>query len=157
MDKEFKKLFMTAHAARTASLDPLQKYRFRITIPGLPTEIGFQTVSGLSLEIGVSEYSEGGYAYAHKLPGKPTVGEVTCERGAYKDSSLADLIKETLTNPNFRQTIVIEHLDRFGNVGRTYKLAEAWVSKWESSDLDATSDDVAIEKLTIQYEYLLDE
>lgn len=153
----FKRLFMTAHAARTASLDPLQKYRFRVTIPGLPAEMGFQTISGLSHEISVSEYAEGGYEYSHKLPGKPTVGELTCERGAYQDTSLADLLKETLTNPNFRNTVVIEHLDRFGNVARTYKLAEAWVSKWESSDLDATSDDVAIESLTLQYEYLLDE
>lgn len=152
-----KKLFMTVHAARTASLDPLQKYRFRVTIPGLPSEIGFQTISGLSHEISVSEYSEGGYEYSHKLPGKPKVGEVTCEKGAYQDTSFVDLFKATLTNPNFRNTIVIEHLDRFGNVGRTYKLAEAWVSKWESSDLDASSDDVAIEKITIQYEYLLNE
>lgn len=152
----FNKLFMTAHAARTASLDPLQKFRFRVTIPGLPSEIGFQTVSGLSHEVGVAEYSEGGYEYTHKLPGKPNVSEVTCERGAYQDSALADLIKETLTNPDFRQTIIIEHLDRFGNVGKTYKLAEAWVSKWEGSDLDATSDDVAIEKITIQFEYYLD-
>lgn len=148
---------MTAYAARTASLDPLQKFRFRVTIPGLPSEIGFQTVSGLSYEVNSTEYSEGGYEYTHKLPGKPSVGEITCERGAYQDTSLADLIKETLTNPDFRQTIVIEHLDRFGNVGRTYKLAEAWVSKWEGSDLDASSDDVAIEKITIQFEYYLDE
>lgn len=152
-----KKLIKTVHAARTASLDPLQKFRFRVTIPGLPTEIGFQTVSGLSHEIGVAEYSEGGYEYTHKLPGKPTVSEVTCERGAYQDSALATLIKETLTNEDFRQTIIIEHLDRFGNAGKTYKLAEAWVSKWEGSDLDATSDDVAIEKITIQFEYYLDD
>jgi phage tail-like protein len=152
-----KKLIKTVHAARTASLDPLQKFRFRVTIPGLPTEIGFQTVSGLSHEIGVAEYAEGGYEYTHKLPGKPKVGEITCERGAYQDSALAALIKETLTNEDFRQTIIIEHLDRFGNAGKTYKLAEAWVSKWEGSDLDATSDDVAIEKITIQFEYYLDE
>ena len=152
-----KKLIKTVHAARTASLDPLQKFRFRGTIPGLPTEIGFQTVSGLSHEIGVAEYAEGGYEYTHKLPGKPKVGEITCERGAYQDSALAALIKETLTNEDFRQTIIIEHLDRFGNAGKTYKLAEAWVSKWEGSDLDATSDDVAIEKITIQFEYYLDE
>ena len=152
-----KKLIKTVHAARTASLDPLQKFRFRVTIPGLPTEIGFQTVSGLSHEIGVAEYAEGGYEYTHKLPGKPKVGEITCERGAYQDSALGALIKETLTNEDFRQTIIIEHLDRFGNAGKTYKLAEAWVSKWEGSDLDATSDDVAIEKITIQFEYYLDE
>lgn len=153
-----KKLFITAHAARTASLDPLQKYRFRVTIPGIPAEVGFQKASGLNLEIGVAEYAEGGYSYTHKLPGKPKVGEVTLEQGAFSsdtDISSMQLVKDTLTKPDFRSTVIIEHLDRFGNPGRVFKLAEAWASKWEGSDLDATSDDAAIDTLTLQFEYFL--
>lgn len=146
-----------AYAARTTSLDPLQKYKFRLTIPGIPSEVGFQKVSGLTHEVGVAEYTEGGYDYTHKLPGKPKVGEVTLERGAYADKNLEDMIKTTLTNPDMRGTVIIEQLDRYGNAGRTYKLAEAWCSKWESSDFDSSSDDVAIEKITLQYEYFLDE
>lgn len=145
------------HAARTTTLDPLQKYKFRLTVPGIPTEIGFQKVSGLTHEVGVAEYAEGGYDYAHKLPGKPKVGEVTLERGAYLSRELEDMLKSTLTNPDMRGTVIIEHLDRYGSAGRTYKLAEAWCSKWESSDLDASSDDVAIEKITLQFEYFLED
>lgn len=153
-----KKLFMTAHAARTASLDPLQKYRFRVIIPSISAEIGFTTVSGLNLEIGVAEYSEGGYPYAHKLPGKPKVGEVTCEKGMYVGSQdMYNLVKSTLTNGDFRQTVIIQHLTRDGEVGIEYKLAECWASKWETGGLDASSDDVAMETLTLQYEYMLDD
>lgn len=144
-----------AHAARTTSVDPLQKFKFRLTIPGLPSGIGFQKVSGLSHEVGVTEYDEGGFDYTHKLPGKPKVPEVTAERGSYADTSFHDLLKSTLTNPNLRNTVIFEQLNRFGETIRTYKLAEAWVSKWEGSDADASSDDVAIEKLTIQFEYYL--
>ena len=32
--------------------------------------MGFQKVSGLTREIGVVEYDEGGYSYTHKLTGK---------------------------------------------------------------------------------------
>ena len=78
------------------------------------------------------------------------------ERGAFADRSLEELWKKTLMDSSARNTIIIEMLDRQGNVSRTYKLAEAWVSKWEGSDLDATSDDVAIEKITVQHEYFLD-
>ena len=148
--------FIKAHAARTTSVDPLQKFKFRLTIPGLPSGIGFQKVSGLTQEVAVTEYDEGGFSHTHKLPGRQKVGEVTAERGAYADNSFHNLLKQSLTNPNMRNTIIIEHLDRFGNPARTYKLAEAWVSKWESNDFDASSDDVAIEKLTIQFEYFLD-
>ena len=144
-----------AHAARTISQDPLQKFKFRVSIPGLP-EMGFQKCSGLSDEATSTEYDEGGFDFTHKMPGRRKVGDVTLERGAYRDNSFQHLIQEALTNESMRNTITIEHLDRFNNVARTYKLAEAWVSKWEGSDLDATSDDVAIEKITIIFEYFLD-
>ena len=145
-----------AFAARTTSVDPLQKFKFRLTIPGLPSGIGFQKVSGLTHEVGVAEYDEGGFEYTHKLPGRQKVGEVTAERGSYADNSFQNLLKQTLTNPNMRNTVIFEQLNRYGEAVRTYKLAEAWVSKWEGSDADASSDDVAIEKLTIQFEYFLD-
>ena len=145
-----------ASAARTTSVDPLQKFKFRLTVPGLPSGIGFQKVSGLTHEVGVTEYDEGGFDYTHKLPGRQKVGEVTAERGSYADNSFQNLLKQTLTNPSMRNTVIFEQLNRYGEAVRTYKLAEAWVSKWEGSDADASSDDVAIEKLTIQFEYFLD-
>ena len=147
---------INAFAARTTSVDPLQKFKFRLTVPGLPAGIGFQKVSGLSHEVGVAEYDEGGFDYTHKLPGRQKVGEVTAERGSYADKSFQDLLKQSLTNPAVRNTVIFEQLDRYGKAVRTYKLAEAWVSKWEGSDADAGSDDVAIEKITIQFEYYLD-
>ena len=141
--------------ARTIANDPLQKFMFRVTIPGLPTGLGFQKVGGLTREVGVVEYLEGLYQHTHKLPGREKVGEVTLERGSYATKELEAQYKKVLTDSNLRNTVIIEILDRFGNAKRTYKLAEAWVSKWEGSDLDASSDDVAIEKLTVQFEYFL--
>lgn len=153
-EKLLSKFVMEAHASRTISQDPLQKFKFRVTLPGFPP-MGFQKCSGLSDEATSTEYDEGGFDYTHKIPGRRKVGDVTLERGAYADNSFQHLIQDALTNESMRQTITIEHLDRFGNVARTYKLAEAWVSKWEGSDLDASSDDVAIEKLTVVFEYFL--
>lgn len=149
-------MFIKAFAARTITNDPLQKFMFRVTVPGLPAGIGFQKVGGLTREVGVVEYLEGMYEYTHKLPGREKVSEVTLERGTYANKDFETLYKQVLTNPNIRNTIVIEILNRFGDTVRTYKLAEAWVSKWEGTDLDATSDDVAIERLTVQFEYFLD-
>ena len=147
-------LVLMAHAARTSSEDPLQKFKFRVTIPGVPSQIGFQKVSGLSKEVNVVEYDESAFEYTHKLPGKTKFGEVTMERGMFSDSSMLDQMK-VIQNPDYRTTMIVQLMDRFGNVQRTWKLAEAWISKWEGSDLDATSDDVAIETITVQYEYML--
>ena len=147
-------LVLMAHAARTSSEDPLQKFKFRVTIPGIPSQIGFQKVSGLSKEVNVVEYDESAFEYTHKLPGKTKFGEVTMERGMFSDISMLDQMK-VIQNPDYRTTMIVQLMDRFGNVQRTWKLAEAWISKWEGSDLDATSDDVAIETITVQYEYML--
>jgi phage tail-like protein len=147
--------FINAFASRSTTVDPATKAKFRVSIPGLPTSIGFQKCSGLSLEVGVSEYEESGFENTHKLVGRQKVEAVTLERGVYADTDMMALVKSAMTNPDIRNTIIIEHLTPTGVVARKYQLAEAWVSKWEGSDLDASSDDAAIEKITIQFEYYM--
>lgn len=149
-------LIKKAFASRTATEDPLQKYNYTVTIPGYTEGMGFQKCSGLSREINVTEYKEGGDPYTHKLPGREKAGEITLERGVYASEGLEKIYKDLLSKPDFRKTVVINLKDRFGKIQRTYNLAEAWVSKWEGTDFDSGSDDVAIEKITIQYEHLID-
>lgn len=144
-----------AYASRTFVKDPLQSFMFKVQISGLPTGIGFQKVAGLSREVAVVEYLENMYAHTHKLPGRESVGEVTFERGMYADNYLQQLYEGIFKKTATRNTVVIQVCDRFGNVRREFQLAECWFSKYEVADLDATSDDVIIETLTMQFEYFL--
>lgn len=141
--------------ARTIQQDPLQSFMFKVTIAGLPTGVGFQKVGGLSREVAVVEYLENMYEHKHKLPGRESVGEVTFERGMYADDYLQTLYESVFNNNTVRSTVTIDVLDRFGNIRRSFQLAECWFSKYEVGDLDATSDDVIIETLTMQYESFL--
>lgn len=151
-----KNVFTTkAYASRTISQDPLQSFMFRVTIAGLPTGIGFQKVSGLSREVAVVEYLENMYDHKHKLPGRESVGEITFERGMYADDFLQTQYETVFNNDACRSTVVIQVCDRFGNIRREFQLAECWFSKYEVGDLDATSDDVIVETLTMQFEYFL--
>lgn len=142
--------------SRTVADDPLQKFMFKITYPGLADGINFQKLSGLSREVAVVEYLEGTFQHVHKLAGREKFADITLERGSYSSQALMEEFKQVLTNPARRTTLTIQILDRFGDVQREYNLAEAWITKWEESDLDATSDDVAIEKITVSYEYLIE-
>lgn len=144
-----------AFAVRTAEQDPLQSFMFRVQISGLPTGVGFQKIGGLSREVAVVEYLENMYDHTHKLPGRETVGEITFERGMYADDYLQTQYENVIKNPNYRTNVVIQVCDRFGNVRREFSLAECWFNKYEVGDLDATSDDVIIETLTMQFEYFL--
>ena len=146
---------LKAYASITIESDPLQSFMFKVSIPGLPTGVGFQKVSGLSREVEVIEYFENMSEHAHKLPGRESVGEVTFERGMYADDYLQTLYEKVFNNNAVRNTVVIQVCDRFGKIRREFKCAEAWFSKYECGDLDATSSDVVIETLTMVYEYLL--
>ena len=151
----FKGLALNAMASRTIEADPLQSFMFRVSIPGLPTGVGFQKVGGLSREVEVVEYLENMYDHTHKLPGRETVSDVTFERGMYADGYLQGIYEKVFNNNTVRNTVVIQVCDRFGKIRREFKCAEAWFSKYECADLDATSSDVIIETLTMTFEYFL--
>ncbi len=151
----FKGLALNAMALRTIEADPLQSFMFRVSIPGLPTGVGFQKVGGLSREVEVVEYLENMYDHTHKLPGRETVSDVTFERGMYADDYLQGIYEKVFNNNTVRNTVVIQVCDRFGKIRREFKCAEAWFSKYECADLDATSSDVIIETLTMTFEYFL--
>ena len=150
-----KSIAISAMAARTIESDPLQSFMFKVSIPGLPTGVGFQKVGGLSREVEVVEYFENMYDHAHKLPGRESVSEVTFERGMYADDYLQGLYEKVFNNNTVRNTVVIQVCDRFGAIKREFKCAEAWFSKYECADLDATSSDVIIVTLTMVFEYFL--
>lgn len=151
----FKGLALNAMASRTIEADPLQSFMFRVSIPGLPTGVGFQKVGGLSREVEVVEYLENMYDHTHKLPGRETVSDITFERGMYADDYLQGIYEKVFNNNTVRNTVVIQVCDRFGKIRREFKCAEAWFSKYECADLDATSSDVIIETLTMTFEYFL--
>lgn len=141
--------------ARSRINDPLLKHKYTVSIPGLPTSVGFSKVSGLSAELGVVEYAEGGFKNIHKLVGREKVSAVTLERGMFNTAEMYDLYKKSLEDENYRTTVTIVLQDGTGKAQRTWKLAEAWVSKWEGTDFDGASEDVAVEKITIEFEYYL--
>ena len=174
------------HAVAT---DPVQQFMFKVTfdnfrvnnkvISGLSVEMGFQKVSGLSVEMKAVEYHEGCTNYAKKLAGKATFPDVTLEKGCvnyeetYSDNfasvtekgkgklksnasatqNVLDLVAYIASSSTARFDATISILGRDGATRVSYKLVDAFISKWEGPDLDASSDDVAMEKSTLSYDY----
>lgn len=152
-----KDVFTTkAYAARTIKEDPLQSFMFRVQLSGMGGELGFTKVSGLSREVDVVEYFENMYEHAHKLPGREKVGEITFEKGMYGDLTYVHEYEKVLgTSKNeCRHEVTIKVMNRFNEVKRTFTLYEAWFSKYEVGDLDGSSNDVIVETLTVQFEYM---
>lgn len=140
---------------RTVQNDPLQKFEYEVRIAGLPGVMGFAKVSGLKAELETTEYAEGGYKAIHKLPGREKVEPVTLEKGATDKALYTQYKLAKDGDPNFRTVITVLQKNRSREVVREWVLAEAWFKSWECDDLDATSSDVLMDKVVIEFEEYL--
>ena len=118
----------------------------------------FTGCSGMSLEYDVTTFKEsnGKKVIERKRPGKPKYSEVVLKRGFTTNKVIHDWFKEvvdaTKATPYKTASIVI--YDRLQTECGRFSLEACWPSKMSVSDLSAGSDDVMIEELTIQHEFL---
>ena len=145
--------------------DPFRNFRFLVTVD--EAEAGFAKVTGLTHDVEVIEYAEGGSNDSNqKLPGRSNYGEITLERGMmdrYLFDEWMDQIHSVDSarhtgeglNEGFRKTVVISLLNKRRHVVKTWEVQMAWPSKLEPGDLDAQGNEVLIERLVLQTEGVL--
>lgn len=129
---------------------------FAVEIDGV--NVGFFTAcSGLSMEFDVMTHQYAtvdGKSVTSKIPGKPKYGEVVLKRGFTPDTALSDWFKEVVDagskTPYKTGSIIV--LDRMMAEVARFNLLNVWPSKISVSDLNAGTDEVMIEELTMQHE-----
>ncbi len=130
--------------------DPVSELRFRVTLAGI--EIGrFKEVTGLSAQIDVKEYAEGGVNhFMHKLPGRIKWGPVTMKRGVTHEDALLKWFWEGRTKPQLvDMTITLQGPG--GKTVRTWSFAGAFPIKWTGPNFNAGSNQIATETLEIAH------
>jgi phage tail-like protein len=150
-------VFGTAASGAPARNDDvrLSSFQVAITFDGMATAY-FHSVSGLSVEIEVIEFREGGQNdVTHKLPGRVKYPNIVLKQGFSGPAS--DLLKWTLriaagTREAKNGSIAVYDAKR--QVVVTYTISNAWPVKWEGPDFDASSNEVAIETIEIAHEGL---
>ncbi len=118
----------------------------------------FTGCSGMSLEFDVTTYKEGNgkKVIERKRAGKPKYSEVVLKRGFTTSTVIHDWFKEVVdaVKPTPYKTASIVIYDRQQAECARFSLEQCWPSKLSVSDLSAGSDDVLVEELTIQHEFL---
>lgn len=141
--------------------DPYRNFRFEVEIEGF-VHAGFQKVSGLKHTVEVINYREGGdNDTGRKLPGQSTFDPITLERGMSNNSDFVDWMNLIFDLDNedgqgevegFRKDVVIFAKNKAGTRVKQWNCVLCWPSEREAGELDATANDVLIERLVLQNE-----
>jgi len=121
-------------------------------------EAGFQEISGIGMEVTVSEYRNGNAREnsVMKITGMNKSTDVTMKRGVIGSLNLYKWLDDIRNgNQNAMRTVVIQlqNEDHTGVV-QTWKLMRARIIKHTSGPLNAKGTDVAMEELVLAYERL---
>lgn len=132
--------------------DPLPDFRFLVEIDGIQ-QAAFMECSGLGSHVEVVEYREGGEpSVVRKLPGKTVYPDIVLKWGVTQSRELYDWHLAVIQGKLQRKSGSVVLLDRDGTEKVRWNFSEAWPSRWDGPTLNAMSNDVAIESLTITCE-----
>ncbi len=137
---------------------PTVGFHFQVKFNGLSEkDIGFQSVSGLDVQIESKEVKEGGEGrFVHKVPEKSKFSSTATLKRALvgpKDSALTDWCMDAFLHLKFKPLSVvnIELLDEEHNKLVTWNLHHVWPKSWKVAELNAERSEVLIETLELHY------
>ena len=143
---------------------PPVAFHFKVEVIDLPKavddDVRFSEVSGLSMEMGSEEIPEGGEnRFIQKYPTRVKYPELVLKRGLLKGSGVRAWIEECIIDQNITtHGIDVKLLNEKHEPLLTWHLANAYPTKWSTSDLNATSNAVVVETLQFFYQrFTLDE
>jgi phage tail-like protein len=140
---------------------PYVQFNFLVDLGDGNTEgpaAGFQEISGIGMEVTVSEYRTGNSREnsVMKITGMNKATDVTMKRGVIGSLNLykwLDDIRNGNQNALRTVTVQLQNEDHTDTV-QTWKLMRARITKHTSGPLNAKGTDVAMEELVLAYERL---
>jgi len=140
---------------------PYVQFNFHVNLGDGVTntpQAGFQEISGIGMEVSITEYRPGNYAFNNvmKTPGLNKATDVTMKRGVIGSLDLykwLDEVRNGASNGLRTVTVELKSEDRSATV-QTWRLINARIMKHQSGPFNAKGTDVAMEELTLSYERL---
>jgi phage tail-like protein len=140
---------------------PYVQFNFLVDLGDGNTEgaqAGFQEISGIGMEVTVSEYRTGNSREnsVMKITGMNKASDVTMKRGVIGSLNLYKWLDEIRNgNQSALRTVTIQlQNEDHSEIVQTWKLMRARITKHTSGPLNAKGTDVAMEELVLAYERL---
>ena len=117
----------------------------------------FTGISGLGYESEVVTFQDtlaDGKIITRKRPGRISFPDIVLKRGLSADNALVDWYQTVVNGAVERKSGSIVIYDQTSTEIGRWNFENAWISKWSASALDAGTDDIMIEEITIAHEYM---
>ena len=132
---------------------PLPKFHFDVVWGGVNGK--FTEISGLDIENEPIEYRDGPDPefFKKKIPGMTKYGNITLKRGTFhQDDGLYAWIKTINLTDVEKRDLTISLLNDKHEPAVVWKVKNAWPIKFQSTDLKADSNEIAIETVELAHE-----
>jgi phage tail-like protein len=117
----------------------------------------FTGIAGLGYESEVVTFQDtlaDGKIITRKRPGRISFPDIVLKRGLSADNALVEWYQTVVDGAVERKSGSIVIYDQTSTEIGRWNFENAWISKWSASDLDAGTDDIMIEEITIAHEYM---
>lgn len=124
-------------------------------VPQLPDDSRFQEVTGLSVEVGLDTYNEGGEnRFVHRLPSRSSYSDLVLKRGMTLASGVTAWCLDAIENFNYQPAnLLISLLNEQHLPVSSWYIINAIPIKYEISGFNAEQSEIVIESMTLRYEY----
>jgi phage tail-like protein len=123
--------------------------------PQTPFDIGFQEVSGLSVNMETESYKEGGEnRFVHQLPVRSQYEDLVLKRGLLSASGVILWVQDALYNFVFKPINILVTLQDENHLPvYSWYVINAVPKKWSVSNFNAGESAIVVESLTLGYQY----
>jgi phage tail-like protein len=123
--------------------------------PQEPNDARFQDVTGLTVDVNLDTYNEGGEnRFVHRLPGRSRYSDLVLKRGMTLVSGVTAWCQDSIENFNYKPTnMLISLLNEQHLPVSSWYIVNAIPIKYDISGLNAEQGQIVIESMTLRYEY----
>ena len=113
----------------------------------------FQEVVGLSSEVTLEEFKEGGVNdFVHRMPTGVKYGNLVLKRGMFNDSQVTEWCRKAIETFEFEPTTVkVTLLNEEHETLASWDFLQAYPIKWSISDFKAMDNSLVVESLELAY------
>jgi phage tail-like protein len=128
--------------------DPFANFNFLVELDGITTA-AFHECTGFDSSVDAIEYNEGGSLSPRKFPGMVKYSNIVLKKGMTADLQLYQWHLTVVQGNIQRKNGSILLLDRAGNTVGRWDFTQGWAAKYNTPDLTAEGNAIAIESFEI--------